>query len=279
MQSLQPLALRSLRPSSPYVHLTRSSPLLFQTCSNLLQQRSYATQPDNATAEMQKKQLRMVEKAGRMKQNMGAMTAIPIIANHVPPVQGRKLPADAGIKLRAKYWWFDLQNQGLSLWTRRKWKKLLGKDWFEKFQERALATYQVTNQALATGNYEKARPFVANVVLDSLKAQRTAKLQGLRMNWKLHKVIKQTAVCAREQELLKKDEPVGQIAVRFITEQSLEITDSRGRVVGSGSHDSPERVTEYLIFQRDMWRPDDEWKCVKKGAKETDTLANPADQP
>lgn len=36
---------------------------------------------------------------------------------------------------------------------------------------------------------------------------------------------------------------------------------------------------QYLIFQRDMWRPDDEWKCVKKGAKETDTLANPADQP
>lgn len=36
---------------------------------------------------------------------------------------------------------------------------------------------------------------------------------------------------------------------------------------------------QYCIFQRDMWRPDDEWKCVKKGARETDTLANPADQP
>ena len=161
MQSLQPLVLRSLRPSSPHVHLTRSSPLLFQTCSNLLQQKGYATQPDNATAEMQKKQLRMVEKAGRMKQNMGAVSRLPYIlfwtfeiwssilllsdcrwllfllsvsqaklpwnshgslnysltANHVPPVQGRKLPANAGIKLRAKYWWFDLQNQGLSLWT------------------------------------------------------------------------------------------------------------------------------------------------------------------
>lgn len=56
-------------------------------------------------------------------------------------------------------------------------------------------------------------------MLDSIKAQRTAKLQGLRMNWKLHKVVKQVAVCAREQELLKKDEPVGQIAVRFVTEQ------------------------------------------------------------
>lgn len=70
-----------------------------------------------------------------------------------------------------------------------------------------------------SGNYEKARPFVANVVIDSLKAQRTAKLQGLRMNWKLHKVVEQTVVCAREQEIFKKDEQVGQMAVRFVTEQ------------------------------------------------------------
>ncbi|GAA5878951.1 hypothetical protein JCM16303_007241 [Sporobolomyces ruberrimus] len=278
MQALQPLALRSLRPASSAVLLARSSPLLFAASSNFLQHRSYATANDD-TAALQKKQLRMAEKAGRMKQNMGAMTALPIIANHVPPAQGRQLPSNAGIKLRFKYWWFDLQNLGYTLWTQRRWKKLLGKDWSKAFEERALATYQVTNQALATGNYEKARPFVANVVLDSIKAQRTIKLQGLRMNWKLHKVVKQTNVCAREQELLKKDEPVGQIAVRFVTEQSLEISDSRGRIVGSGSHDSPERVTEYLIFQRDMWRPDDEWKCVKKGAKETDTLADPADQP
>ncbi|GAA6010678.1 hypothetical protein JCM11491_002891 [Sporobolomyces phaffii] len=268
----------TLRTVHPAVLIARSSPAAF-----LHQHRaSYSTAPPPAqddTAALQKKQLRMAEKAGRMKQNMGAMTAIPIIANHVPPARGRQLPANAGIKLRIKYWWFDLQNIGYSLWTRRRWNKLLGKDWYKQFEDRALATYQVTNQALATGNYDKARPYVANVVLDAIKAQRTAKLQGLRMNWKLHKVVKQTAVCAREQELLKKDEPVGQIAVRFVTEQSLEISDSRGRVVGSGSHASPEQVTEYLIFQRDMWRPDDDWKCVKKGAKETDTLANPADQP
>jgi len=39
------------------------------------------------------------------------------------------------------------------------------------------------------------------------------------MNWKLHKVIEQTVVCAREQEIFKKDEQVGQMAVRFVTEQ------------------------------------------------------------
>jgi len=78
---------------------------------------------------------------------------------------------------------------------------------------------QVLRFRFDSGNYEKARPFVANVVIDSLKAQRTAKLQGLRMNWKLHKVVEQTVVCAREQEIFKKDEQVGQMAVRFVTEQ------------------------------------------------------------
>ncbi|GAA5830254.1 hypothetical protein JCM5353_005365 [Sporobolomyces roseus] len=277
MQAIQPLALRSLRQASPIALLSRSSRPIFL----LQQQRNYATPTtqEERNQELQKKQIRMADKAGRMKQNMGAMTSIPIFANHVPPASGRQLPSEAGIKLRGKYWVFDLQNTAYSLWTRRRWRKLLGTDWFKKFSERALAAYSATNQALATGNYEKARPFAANVVIDSLKAQRTAKLQGLRMNWKLHKVIEQTVVCAREQEIFKKDEQVGQMAVRFVTEQSLEIRDARGRIVGSGCHENPERVTEYLIFQRDMWRPDDEWKCVKKGARETDTLANPSDQP
>lgn len=111
-------------------------------------------------------------------------------------------------------------------------------------------------------------------MIDSLKAQRTAKLQGLRMNWKLHKVIEQTVVCAREQEIFKKDEQVGQMAVRFVTEQvrlnphvlclnllligfeglqSLEIRDARGRIVGSGSHENPERVTEVKPLSPDTF--------------------------
>ncbi|GAA6059284.1 hypothetical protein JCM10212_006677 [Sporobolomyces blumeae] len=266
----RPIVFRGLRQTNPNAAVLASL--------RLASSRAYATQ-DDANAAMQKKQLRMAEKAGRMKQNLGAMTSIPIFANHVPPVEGRKLAPGSTIGLRFKYLWFDGQNVAYSWWTQRRWKKLLGTDWYKKFAERALITYQGTNQALATGNYDRIRPYVASVVIDSIKAQRASKLQGLRMSWKLHEVIEQKVVCAREQELFKKDEPVGQLAVRFVAKQSLEIRDARGRLVGSGSHDDPERITEYLIFQRDMWRPDDEWKCVKKGARETDTLANPADQP
>lgn len=105
------------------------------------------------------------------------------------------------------------------------------------------------------------------------------------MSWKLHKVVEQSVVCAREQELFKKDEKIAQMVVRFITEQvrllelfrflpprltpssspltfprsaplphlshlqSLEIRDPRGRLVGTGSHERPETVTEVRFLR------------------------------
>lgn len=173
--------------------------------------------------------------------------------------------------------------------------------------------------ALRSGNYDQLRKVANTTVIDSIKSQRTRKLQGLRLSWKLHKVIEQEIVCARQQEISKVDEHVAQCTVRFITEQvrlaficsllprslttvrvpqSLEIRDGQGKLLGKGNHDAPERVTEvrrcisrsqssvadlsllsqYFVFQRDMWRPDDEWMCVKRGAKETDLIANPEDQ-
>lgn len=65
--------------------------------------------------------------------------------------------------------------------------------------------------------------------------------------------------------------------------QSLELKNARGNIVGKGNHDSPKRVTEvssaamwrgrtqlifhtmqYFVFQREMWRPDDNWRMVKR---------------
>lgn len=37
--------------------------------------------------------------------------------------------------------------------------------------------------------------------------------------------------------------------------------------------------TQVYILQRDMWRPEDDWKIVKRKAKETDTLADPMASP
>lgn len=115
-----------------------------------------------------------------------------------------------------------------------------------------------------SGNYDKLQPLATSAVIDAIKSERTRKLRGLRLSWKLHKVIAREVVCARQQEIKKANEHVAQMAVRFITEQvsfswssksssssmsrytlqSLEIHDANGRKVGTGSHDSPKKVTE-----------------------------------
>ncbi|GAA5880659.1 hypothetical protein JCM3774_000567 [Rhodotorula dairenensis] len=243
--------------------------------------RSYATESNDKNTtmqELQAKQMRLVDKMGRRKQTPTISAQVPIFANYIPPYGGRVIPADSPHGALS-YAWHGCQQWFTSQKARLRWKKLLGSSWKAQFQERALIAYQQTNQALATGNYERLRDFASHEVVEGVKAQRTRKLQGLRMSWKLHDVKEQTILCTREQEVFKADEFIGQIAVRFVTMQSLEIRDVRNNLVGTGSHEHPQEVIEYYIYQRDMWRPEDDWKVVKRGAKETDTLADPSAQP
>lgn len=68
-------ALRSSTPSTLTRTALRSSSTRFTSpSSNFLLARSYATTPGQAEHEaLQAKQLKLVEKAGRMKQNVGAV--------------------------------------------------------------------------------------------------------------------------------------------------------------------------------------------------------------
>lgn len=77
----------------------------------------------------------------------------------------------------------------------------------------------MTSKCPRSGNYERLRDFASHDVVEGVKAQRTRKLQGLRMSWKLHEVKEQAILCTREQEVFKADEFIGQIAVRFVTLQ------------------------------------------------------------
>lgn len=70
-----------------------------------------------------------------------------------------------------------------------------------------------------SGNYDKLQTLATSAVIDAIKSERTRKLRGLRLSWKLHKVIAREVVCARQQEIKKANEHVAQMAVRFITEQ------------------------------------------------------------
>ncbi|KAK4051197.1 hypothetical protein OIV83_003019 [Microbotryomycetes sp. JL201] len=230
-------------------------------------------------AQLQAKQVKMADKAGRMKRGSGMIAPIPLFANHIPPKGGRTFGENTPFSLRWQYFKSDVGNDLYSLKVRLGWRKTLGTKWLQHFNERSLLTYKAANMALTTGNYEKLLPLASTSVIDDLKSQRARKLAGLRLSWKLHKLVSQEIVCAREQEVVKQDEFVAQAAVRFVTEQSLEIRNSEGKLVGSGSHLRPQQVTEYYIFQRDMWRPDDDWRAVKIRARETDLIKDPTQQP
>ncbi|KAK4056931.1 hypothetical protein OIO90_002181 [Microbotryomycetes sp. JL221] len=260
----------------------------------------------NKMAQLQAKQVKMADKAGRMKRGSGMIAPIPIFgtsvpvnslqstilklptdvsvassfaANHIPPKDGRTFGANTPFSLRLQYFKQDATNDLYSLKVRYDFRKVLGTKWLQHFKERTLLTYKAANTALTTGSYDKLLSLASTSVIDSIKAQRAGKLAGLRLSWKLHKLVQQDLVCVRQQEVFKQDEFVAQVAVRFVTEQSLEVRNSEGKLVGVGSHSRPQTVTEYYIFQRDMWRPDDDWTVVKVRARETDLIKDPTQQP
>lgn len=69
------------------------------------------------------------------------------------------------------------------------------------------------------GKYEALRKYASSPVVEEVKTQRERQLQGLALDWKMHRVVQQKILCMREQEVFKKDEHIGQVAVRFTTLQ------------------------------------------------------------
>ncbi|BGP24462.1 mitochondrial large subunit ribosomal protein L45 [Rhodotorula toruloides] len=290
-----PLVAQLVRPSAAFAPAVAASFIASQQATVPAPRRGYATEPDS-NRELQIKQARLMEKMNRRKQTVDLATtsAIPVFANYIPPRGRRVIPADSPYNWRS-YVWHDVVQWTQSLRAALRWRKLLGKGWRREFNFRALEAYTATNQALASGKYELLRKYASGPVVEEVKAQRDRKLQGLALDWKLHRVVEQKILCMREQEIFKKDEFVGQVVVRFTTLQarstlksrrksrtdqvrpwqSLEIRDFRGRLVGEGSHDLPKEISEVCILQRDMWRPEDDWKIIKRKAKETDTLVDP----
>lgn len=102
-------------------------------------------------------------------------------------------------------------------------------------------------------------------------------MAGLRMSWKLHDLVSQRISCIRQQPLANPAEKIAQVAVRFETTQSLEARDTKGNMVGKGSHSSPAKVTEVYVFQRDMWREGEryDWKMIGKLEELIDPLKPP----
>lgn len=222
--------------------------------------------------ELQGRQKKLADKAGRMKQMPGVMAAIPVFANHIRPRSTRKTPGGLSLGQRWQYLKLDSGNDIYTYYLRKfDFKKALGKGWEAHFLTRTKAAYEAMNQSLSHGNYTNLMPLASGALLDSVKAQRSKISSSIQMSWKVHGEIEQEIICIRQQEISKTDEFVAQIAVRFASMQSLELRDSRGTLIGKGDHSKPKKVTEFFVFQREMWRPEDDWKLVKK-VSETDPL-------
>ncbi|SCZ93338.1 BZ3500_MvSof-1268-A1-R1_Chr6-2g08618 [Microbotryum saponariae] len=265
-----------LRPSA--LSLPSSQPRRFASSSS--------DSVDQARLDLQRRQSKMADKLGRMKQDLGQMISAPVFANHIPPRNGRQFAKGTRLSVKMRYMWHDTLNtvQSLDVSTiafnsRRKLKKVLGSGWYNHFQDRSLIAYKISNQAMATGNFDALTPLATRAVIDQIKATRVRSFSPrLGLSWKLHDVVSQTLVCSRQMELYKVGEGYAQIAVRFVTMQSLEVRDPMGKLIGNGSHEAPQEVIEYCVFQREVWHPKDDWTMIKKGANETDLIANPADQ-
>lgn len=148
----------------------------------------------------------------------------------------------------------------------RKIGRMLGNDWLELLRMRANTAYVHQNAALATGNFADVQHFTSDAYRRELArvATRQFKTGELVASWRLHALVRAPdVVCARLEEILNKDEHFAQVALRLVTDQSLEIRDRSGVLV-RGSHDAPVRVTEYLLFERKMWVPTDQWTLVKR---------------
>lgn len=70
-----------------------------------------------------------------------------------------------------------------------------------------------------SGVYKTIAPLASTELISDIKGRRSGSLQGLRMSWKLHKLLEHNLCCVRQQEVTKAGEFVAQIAVQFITEQ------------------------------------------------------------
>ncbi|KAK4701568.1 hypothetical protein P7C70_g4660, partial [Phenoliferia sp. Uapishka_3] len=181
------------------------------------------TEPTPAEKQraIQQRQLRLMDKAGRIKQNVGSMSGqLPAFANYVRPREWSKvIPAGTPMGSIPSYLIADTKHFVTNMVARNACKKALGKTWESHFKTRALEAYTAANEAFATGRYAKLTPYAGGLLLDTIKSQRSKGFSGLQMSWKLHKLVREEVACARAQELMKKGETIAQITLRFETLQ------------------------------------------------------------
>ncbi|TFL04551.1 hypothetical protein BDV98DRAFT_654123 [Pterulicium gracile] len=135
--------------------------------------------------------------------------------------------------------------------------------WIAPFRETiALETYKAYNTALASGDTKSLKRLTTDSFQDRALKLLRSRPSGQKFTWKHHSTLSPPTVLSirvMEGHLGTEGPRVGNrlmahVLVRFDTEQSITRYDAQGRTVGKPS--APQRVTEYLVFEKRMWYND-----------------------
>ncbi|KAG0146397.1 hypothetical protein CROQUDRAFT_657373 [Cronartium quercuum f. sp. fusiforme G11] len=282
-------------PSCPHVNVvTRpSSAFAARDTSALRQSVAIAEFEDEIEKELARLPVKRAEEARRNLRNerraertgQSVSRQNPLIIPYIAPYEGPNPDCSKGLLTHLLVGWRkNMLKEAWGQWlgsrqSRRSVDSVLAasnRSWMADFLTQADEAVFWFHKTLASGEYVDSRMqrFFHDNMIRHLKKKRESLLEAFSpshsITWKLHKnpnldANGKASNVATEKEMeivtmraapFDREGTVVQIAVRFRTYQSLEVRDERGVVV-SGSHEKPQLVMEYFVFQKRMSRTDE----------------------
>ncbi|KAI8457746.1 hypothetical protein BY996DRAFT_6411432 [Phakopsora pachyrhizi] len=200
-----------------------------------------------------------------------------LIIPYIPPYDGPNSNANKGLWTHLKIGWKkDQLKEAWGQWlgsrqARKNVHSILSpgnRNWENDFKSEALDSIVLLNHSMTTGNYEdeELKRYLHPQMIKYMRSKREDLLRvynpSYSITWKKHELDsdggqkkqlsdKELEIVAMRAAPIDKGSMVVQIAVRFISSQSVEIRDERGFLV-FGSHENPTKTIEYFVFQRKM---------------------------
>ncbi|EGG12240.1 uncharacterized protein MELLADRAFT_73983 [Melampsora larici-populina 98AG31] len=229
-------------------------------------------------AEEARRQIRNERRAERSGQSLSRQN--PLIIPYIAPYEGPTPDSSKGLWTHLRVGWRkNMLKEAWGQWlgsrqSRRSVDSVMSasnRSWLADFMTQADESVFLYHKTLASGEFEDSRieRCIHPNMIESLKQKRNKLLETFSpshsISWKLHSNITTEAngkgknppketemeIVTMRAAPFDKGGTVVQIAVRFRTYQSLEVRDECGLLV-SGSHESPQLVMEYFVFQKRM---------------------------
>ncbi|XP_033213042.1 probable 39S ribosomal protein L45, mitochondrial [Belonocnema kinseyi] len=128
------------------------------------------------------------------------------------------------------------------------------------FADEARDIYIKAHKALAEKDFENLRDYVTEKVYSEMKHN----ISNKQIRWTFIESLEPARIVrARNTSISSKDNPYGQLTVRFHTKQTLAIYDRFGRLM-HGSEFVAKDVLEYIVFERHLSNEYGKWRIHGK---------------